>query len=335
MDLLMLPHWNRKLRIGLALGGGAARGLAHLGVLRVLEREQIPIDVLVGTSMGAIIGGAWAAGRDVEALEAKVRTILTSEAFRRNRLNFLRESQRTRGGLLFSMANLMRKGIFYGVSTLRPSFLSAEEFAGSMEAILPDTAIEGLPVRFGAVALDIEAGHEVVMTSGSLRQAARASSAIPGILPPVRIEGRTLIDGGWVDKVPVLPAFKLGADVVIAVDITPGLDPRQAYTRGVDIMVRANAIKDSTLVGHLRRLADIVITPDINGIHWADFGAWRRCLDAGQAATEQALPRIQELLRRERFLSILRPAAGKRLAQLYLGGELEAPADPGGSSEET
>jgi NTE family protein len=178
------------------------------------------------------------------------------------------------------------------------------------------------------VALDIEAGHEVVLTSGNLRQAARASSAIPGILPPVRIDGRTLIDGGWVDKVPVLPAFKLGADVVIAVDITPGLEVGQAFTRGVDIMVRANAIKDATLVGHLRRLADVVIDPDISGIHWADFGAWKRCIEAGRVAAEAALPRIHEMLRRERFLSILRPAAGKRLAQIYIGGEVELAEDP-------
>ena len=151
-----------KLKVGLALGGGAARGMAHVGVLRVLEREQIPIDVIVGTSMGAIIGGAYAATRDAEALESRVREVLSSEQFRKTRISFLNETKRERGGLLFSVANLIRKGIFYGVSTVRPSFLSAEEFAGSMAAILPEVDIEHLPVRFGAVTLDIDTLARVI-----------------------------------------------------------------------------------------------------------------------------------------------------------------------------
>ena len=96
-----------------------------------------------------------------------------------------------------------------------------------------------------------------------MRRAVRASSAIPGILPPVQRNGRRLIDGGWVDKIPVLPAFHMGADVVIAVDITASLDDDNAYERGVDIMVRANTLKDAALVGHSRRMADLVLRPAV------------------------------------------------------------------------
>lgn len=313
----MRAPW-RPLRVGLALGGGAARGLAHVGVLRVFEQEKIPVDVLTGTSMGAILGGAWAALGDVDALDRRVREVLESEEFRKNRLNFLKETRERKGGLLFSMTNLVKKGIFYGVSTLRPSFLSAEEFARSLEAILPDVAIDELPLAFGAVALDIDAAREVVLTEGSLRRAAKASSAIPGILPPVSLDRHVLIDGGWVDKVPVLPAYRMGADVVIAVDITAGLAEEPDFSRGVDIMVRANAIKDTTLVGHLKTFADVIIEPDVKSIHWADFGAWPRCIEAGEEAGRAALPRIRELLRRERFLSILRPGNGARLAREFM-----------------
>jgi NTE family protein len=311
--------WPRfKLRVGLALGGGAARGVAHVGVLRVLEQERIPIDVIVGTSMGAIIGGAYAAKRDAAGLERRIREELSSDQFRKTRISFLNETKRERGGLLFSMANLIRKGIFYGVSTVRPSFLSAEEFAGSMSAIIPEGDIEQLPIRFGAVTLDIDTAEEVVITRGDLRTAAKASSAIPGILPPVRVNGRLLIDGGWVDKIPVLPAFRLGADVVIGVDISAGLEETKDYNRGVDVMVRANAIKDSVLVAYMRRLADVVIEPDTKSVHWADFGAFDRCIAAGVEATTRALPRIQHLLRHERLLSVLRAGEGKRLAEAYL-----------------
>jgi NTE family protein len=314
----------RKLKLGLALGGGAARGLAHLGVLRALVREGISVDVIVGTSMGAIIGGAFAATGEIDELEEKVRVRLDSEEFKKTKLNFLRESRQQRGGLLFSMANLVRKGIFYGVSTLRPSFLSAEAFARSFETVLPEAPIESLPIRFGAVALDIESAHEVVLCSGNLHRAAKASSAIPGILPPVRINGRTLIDGGWVDKIPVMPAFLLGADLVLAVDITAGLEDAPNLNRGVDIMVRADAIKDSTLVSHLRRLADLVVAPDVKRIHWADFAAYERCIEAGDRAASEKVPQLRSLLRRERILSILRPGFGKRMARLHRGtGEAE------------
>jgi NTE family protein len=307
-----------KLKIGLALGGGAARGLAHIGVLRALEREKVPIDIVVGTSMGAIIGGAYAATRDIVTLERDVRIVLSSDAFKRNRLDFLRETKRQRGGLLFSVASLVRRGIVYGVSTMRSSLLSAEEFAGSMAAILPDIDIQQMPIPFGAVAVDIESAQEVVLCHGSLRRAAQASSAIPGILPPVRLNGRLLIDGGWVDKVPVIPAFKLGADIVIAVDISAAIEDTRGYTRAVDIVVRANAIKDSALVGYLRRLADIVIEPKVKSVHWADFGAYDHCIQAGDDAATEAAQQVRHLVHKERVLSLLRPGLGRKLAELHL-----------------
>ena len=312
----MRTPWS--LKVGLALGGGAARALAHIGVLRALRREDVPIDIVVGTSMGAIIGGAFAATGDVDALERKVREVLSSEQFRKNRLSFLRETKRQRGGLLYSVANLVRRGIFYGVSTLRPSFLSAEEFAESMAAVLPDVRIEELSTPFAAVALDIESGEEVVLCHGSLRDASKASSAIPGILPPVKLNGRTLIDGGWIDKVPVMPAFQLGADMVIAVDITADLDDMRDYRRGFDIMLRANMIRDSVLVGFILRLADVVIEPQVKHIHWADFGAVDGCIKAGEAAAERMIKQIRDILRKERWATMVRPRPGKRLAEKYL-----------------
>ena len=313
----MHPPW--RLKIGLALGGGAARGMAHVGVLRAFAREEIPVDFIVGTSMGAVIGGAFAATGDIQGIEDAVRTTLTSEDFQRTRMAFLRETRRNRGGgLLHSVSRLVRQGIVYGVTTMRPSFVSAEEFAGSMEHILPDVRIEDLPVRFGAVALDLEAGEEVLLCSGNLRDVCAASSAIPGILPPRNVKGRLLIDGGWVDKVPVLPTFRMGADVVIAVDISAELDGRRDYTRGIEVMLRANMIKDATLTAFQKRIADVLIEPAVRRIHWADFEAFDFCIAAGDLAASEAIPKIREFLHLERWRSLLRPSAGRRLADLYL-----------------
>ena len=116
----------------------------------------------------------------------------------------------------------------------------------------------------------------------------------------------------------MLPAFQMGADVVIAVDITAGLNEAPKYNRGVDIMVRANTIKDSTFVGFLRRMADVVIEPATKRIHWADFGAYERCFTAGEEAAEKMLPRIRQLLRHERVLSVLRPGTAKKMAEFHL-----------------
>jgi NTE family protein len=312
------PRKPWDLRVGLALGGGAARGLSHLGVLRALVREKIPIDIIVGASMGAIVGGAYAAMKDIAGLERTVRGVLSSEQFRRNRLSFLRESKSQRGSLLYSVTNLVRLGIVYGMSTLRPSFLSAEQFADSMAAVVPAVRIEDLDLPFGAVALDVEAAEEVVLCRGSLREASRASSAIPGILPPVRRNGRNLVDGGWIDKVPVLPAFRLGADVVIAVDISADLEDPREYRRGIDLMLRANMIRDAALVRMTLQLADVVIEPDVKTVHWADFGAVDHCIRAGDEAASLAAPRIHELLRHERWASMVRPRFGKRFVERYL-----------------
>lgn len=315
----MRTPWN--LKVGLVLGGGAARGLAHVGVIRALQRAGIGIDVVAGTSVGSIIGGAWSAAQDVGGLETRLRAILTSDEFRNNRLSFLKESRQQRGGLLYSVGNLIRRGIVYGVSTMRQSFVSAEEFAATLGGVVPDVNIEDCLIPFGAVALDLESGDVVILRHGSLRKAVAASSAIPGLLPPVRKDGRVLIDGGWADKVPVLPAFRMGADVVVAVDISADLEDTRDYRKGTDIMVRANAIKDSVLTGFTRGLADIIIEPEVKDIHWADFDSFELCIEAGDEAATQAAPAIRELVRQARWDTLLRPRLGKRLAERYLDAD--------------
>lgn len=308
----------RRLKVGLALGGGAARGLAHVGVVRALLREGIPIDVVTGTSMGAIVGGAFCATGNIAAVEAALRQVFASEQFRRTRLSFLKESRHHRGGLMYSISRLVRQGIVYGVSTMRPSFVSAEEFQGSVQAILPDVAIEDLKTTFGCVALDLENAEEVVFSRGSLRDAAAASSAIPGLFPARRMGKRLLVDGGWIDKVPVLPAYRLGADVAIGVDISADLEAAQDLGRGVDVMIRANAMKDIALTGFQRRFADVLLEPSVQRVHWADFDQADYCITAGDLAATAAAPAIRRLLLRERWRAWFRPPPGRRHAEYHL-----------------
>ncbi|MDD5219055.1 MAG: patatin-like phospholipase family protein [Candidatus Bipolaricaulis sp.] len=191
-------------RIGVALGSGGARGAAHTGVLKVLQREGIDISVVAGSSIGALVGAAHAVGVPIEDVE---REWLATDVHK-----ILR-------GFLPTFP--------------RAGLSSGAELRRMLVALLGNTDIQELPIPFAAVACDIDTGEAVVLREGSLVDAVRASTAIPGLFRPVRWNGRVLVDGGLVDPVPVGSCRALGADVVIAVDITPRPVPTTPRGRGV------------------------------------------------------------------------------------------------------
>ena len=290
MPLLKRP------RIGLVLGGGAARGLAHIGVLKVLERERFPIDLIVGTSIGALVGGVYATLVDARETEERFVRFAESSDFRRGAFDFIREARQPKTGLLASTSALLRRGIFYGYAAYKMSFISAEALAHNINMLLPDVDIGDTQLPFAAIAADLASGNEVILTGGPIRTMVAASCAIPGVLPPVAVDGRTFIDGGWVDRVPALPAMRLGADVVVGVDIAPEVDAALPQ-RGVDVMVRATAVQAHALKQLQIRYLDCIITPSVARIHWADFAAVREAIRLGTEAAEQALPRLRELVK--------------------------------------
>lgn len=189
-DLPDLPARNgRGLRIGLALGGGAARGWAHIGVLKVLSEAGVKFDVLAGCSIGAVVGGCYAAGK-LDALEEFARSLT---------------KRRIMGLLDFHLAG--------------SGLIGGDRLRRLLEGDLGATRIEDLPLRFATVATELFTGHELWLTRGPLIQALRASYALPGVFDPVRIGGRWLMDGALVNPVPVTVARALGADLVICVNL--------------------------------------------------------------------------------------------------------------------
>jgi len=314
------------LKIGLALGGGAARGLAHVGVLRVLAENEIPIDMIVGTSIGALVGGLYATTPDIDMVEERLVSFLDSPTFRANRFHFLREMRSEPMGWIGNIGRIVRRGIFIGSALSRTSFISAQQFERNITMLLDEVQIEDATIPFAAVACDLRHGEEVLIQSGPMRRAVSASSAIPGVLPPVVSDGRVLVDGGWSSKVPVLAAFKMGADAVIAVDISSELHDTRKLTRGYDIIVRASAITDSVLKRMQCRMADVLIRPQVGSIHWADFGRARDCMQRGVEAAESQIDEIRALLESAADEEGLRSNRGKRIARFYMGTRLqEAP----------
>jgi len=304
-------------KVGLALGGGAARGLAHIGILKELQRRQIPIDLIVGTSIGALVGGAFAVLGDAQKVEDRFRRFVHSRDFRHTEFEFLKDSRKGEPSLLYSVGDLIKKGIFYSFSMTRNSFISRENFLHNIYSLIEDVKIENCRLPFAAVAADIETGEGVLLSSGSLRHAICASSAIPGLMTPIEIGGRTLIDGGWVSKLPVIEAFRMGADMVIASDISQEIEDTRGLKKGLDIMIRANAIRSDALRNFHARLADVVIRPRVNHVHWADFVEAIRLVEEGERAASAKAADIVAMLDRSRWRTRLGFSRGKRLAKAF------------------
>ncbi len=307
-------------RVGLALGGGAARGLAHIGVLRAMEDLKIPIDIIVGTSAGALVGACYALTRNVNEVQKRVVGFLQSKEFRQTKLEFLREQRKGEGlppksGRTKFFDNLkifLRKGIFYTSSVTRISFIPEDHFKRGINAILDDISIESTPIPFAAVAVDLVSGEEVVMKQGALRTAVRASCAIPGVFPPTPMDGKLLVDGSWVDTVPAEPARQMGAEFIIAVDISREMDDPGNLHRGLDVIFRTNAITRHLLKELRLREANVVVRPEIGDLHWADFGRVEEGIEKGYRAVQDKADEIRSKLKRAQikwlFTSMIRRA---------------------------
>jgi len=214
-----------KRRVGLALGGGGARGLAHLGVLIALEKANIKIDAIAGTSMGAVIGAAKAIGADLEKLRILLNLIDLNQLLQVTD-STLRELQRIIGR---SMMEYVRG------STWREEGATPHDLARLNELFSLLTANKGFTdalIPFAAVAADVKTGERVVLSEGKLSRAITASTAVPGVFSPVLCDGRYLVDGGIVDKIPIEPVIELGADTVSAARHFSPLKPAPARTGG-------------------------------------------------------------------------------------------------------
>jgi NTE family protein len=250
-------------RIGLALGGGGARGFAHLGVLRVLEQEKIPVDLVVGTSVGSLIGALYAdSGR---VLDAEVLALLVTQ-----------EDLFDYGALAFFSGGLAKGE---GIETF-------------LRRHLKHQAIEEFAVSYGAVATELRTGKTVVFDRGAVAPAVRASSAIPGVFVPVEIAGVTYVDGGVTDPVPADVARLRGADLVIAVAIPPAV-PREPPRNPIAVAYHAVTLM-SAEIGRLRAAeADVVIEPIVGDVAYDDFSRRKQLIEAGENAARQALPAIR------------------------------------------
>lgn len=248
-------------RIGVALGGGAARGFAHIGVLQVLEEQGIRPDVVVGTSAGSVVGALYAAGKTPTELATMAMSLDESS---------------------------ITDWVFPGRSLLK-----GEALARFVRTHTGGKNIEAMRVPLGIVATDLQSGQPILFRRGDVGTAVRASSSVPAVFEPVRISGREYIDGGAVSPVPVRFARQMGADVVIAVDISA--IPEGMPVKGpVDILLQTYNIMGHAISQFELQDADVVMRPKLEGIGSTEFSARRLSILAGREAALMVLPQLKE-----------------------------------------
>ncbi len=286
--------------IGLVLGGGGAKGLAHVGVIKVLEENQIPVDVVAGTSMGAIIGALYASGYSADELENITSEMNWHEVFNdktsRGRSTFRRKTDE------FGFLTDYKVSFKNGKIVLPEGLIQGQNLFLELSNLLSETRsvgkFEDLPIPFRLVATDLSSGEAEIMQDGDLATAVFASMAIPGLIPPVERDGKHLIDGGLVNNVPVDLARALGADIVIVVNVGTDPKPVSEINNFIDVLRQTQIIltKENTRfqIASLN-LQDILIEPDLKGLGATNFDQANKLASYGAQEARKLLPKLQTL----------------------------------------
>lgn len=250
--------------LGVALGGGFARGFAHIGVLQVLEENKIPISCIAGTSIGSILGAAYASGVSLDRIADVCRNIRFKD---------------------FARWRISRVGL-----------ASNDRLARMVRDVFNGHSFEDLMIPTAIVATDLGCGDPVVFRTGNLADAIRASCAFPGLFEPVQLGTRCLVDGGLVAPVPAQAARELGAGCVLGISVNFSNWHSAAPTTLFQVVARAISAAQKHQTAGWESFADLILTPDVQTIEWDEFDRAEEAIAAGIAVTRQALPRIRKLL---------------------------------------
>ncbi len=279
-----LPH-RREMKVGIAMGGGGARGLAHIGVLKALQEENVPIDMIAGTSVGALIGGLFSAGISTVEMEEMSSEIGWSALTNYSRLS------------LFRLLVMEQQ-------------LSTHNMEVYLRKHIGDIRFDQLRIPFACVATDLQTGERVVFREGSVALAARASSTIPGLFEPVLFRHRYLVDGGLVSNIPTDLVAEMGANIIVAVDVTADFSRFQPKNIMATLNQAIYIQSESMSKAELAR-ADVVIRPQLGDISAIDLTRSAECIDAGILTTRHAVPLIKQIILDKNFdLLLARPKVG-------------------------
>jgi NTE family protein len=252
---------GKRPRIGLALGSGGARGFAHLGVINILEQNNIPVDLIAGSSMGALVGSLYAAGIDIERL--------------------------------YKMATAFKRKYYLDFTVPKMGFIAGNRVKNLIKVLTKNKKIEDLNIPLAVVATDLQEGKKVVFKNGPVSDAVRASISIPGIFVPVKMNGLLLVDGGVVDRIPVSVVKEMGADIVIAVDVSP-VKKNDQMTTIFDVIMQSLDIMQDELVHHRKIASDIMIRPHVEQYSSRAFTNIEEIIQIGEEEAKKYVDHIHK-----------------------------------------
>jgi NTE family protein len=285
--------YKKVIPFTLVLGGGGARGLAHIGVLNALEKNNLKPSLIVGTSMGALVGGMYSQLRSADAVEEKIRKFLQGDFFKQIGLEQFSDSDKKSSHSIWErFAAHLRQRYFLSKSMLGTGTFAQKTLLQGMKILLDEGDILNLPLRFAAVASDLTTGEEVVFTSGSLITAVAASSAVLGIVAPLKIDSRLLVDGTVTSTIPVSAACSLSSNPIIAVDVRQSLEITEDCRLGYEIFIRASDISRFRLNDIMLKQATVILKPNVADINWNEFSRIDQCIHAGEQAVEENLSQL-------------------------------------------
>ncbi|SDW01442.1 NTE family protein [Marininema mesophilum] len=252
-----------RAKVGLALGSGGARGMAHIGVLKVLQQANISVDYVAGSSIGSLVGVLFADGLDLEMME--------------------------------SLATHLKRKYWLDLTVPKFGFVTGTKVKELIHFLTKGKHIEDLPLTTAVVATDLVEGKRVVFRSGPIDVAVRSSISIPGIFEPVILDGRTLVDGGVVDRIPITVVKEMGADIVIAVDVVPKRSSVQIRTI-FDVITQTLNVMEREILNQKLLAADVLIHPDLADISPSAFSRVSECIQRGEEAAVIQVERIRSVI---------------------------------------
>ncbi|MFH1540368.1 MAG: patatin-like phospholipase family protein [Elusimicrobiota bacterium] len=296
----------KKFKIGLALGGGGARGLAHIGVLKILEKNGILPDIVAGTSIGAIIGAMYCYGMSIDEMEKKTTEFVLTDIY--TELRFDKMSSPESKNIFTEIFGKVKKNTLFYLAGVKTAFLEKKSLDKMVEFFLPDIDFCDLKIPFACVAVDISRGREIVIQKGPIREAVSASISIPGIMPPVKCDGNILVDGGAVQLIPVKVIKDMGCDFSIGVDVSMSLSvvSQDDLKNAFNIINRTNEVTLSVLRQIQLKDVDFLIKPDVQTVKWFEIKKFRECILSGENETLKSISQLKSKIITKRIKTFLK-----------------------------
>lgn len=281
------------MNIGIALSGGGAKGLAHIGVLEVLEEYGIRPHCVAGTSIGSIIGALYCSNGSADTLKQMAIEMINSEEFKNLELDkFYAEAE----NIFERFKRELFEKFYFGSLLFKKSHSKIEATKRLYNNLFGSKTFEDCKIAFTCNALDIQSGDEVIFQSGSLAEAVQASCAIPGIFPPFIKENRVLVDGGVIDNIPLEPLKKIGAKICLTIYLGNRPQFRGIPDTGFRINQRAQSFVRYYLDQNILALSDCVVAPEVEKFHWADFSPVEELVKLGREAARRNIKKIKSIV---------------------------------------